>query len=145
MATRVLACVLRRGESHLLCRRPAHKRHGGLWEFPGGKVEPGETDFEAARREMAEELDVEVTAVGDVILAVTDPGSDFVIEFLDIEAVGEPKCLEHSDLAWGTMASLLGYELAPSDRRFVEWLLSQPTQENQPHRKGLTLPTLEKR
>ncbi|MEZ4416164.1 MAG: NUDIX domain-containing protein [Gemmatimonadota bacterium] len=126
MPTRVLACVLRRANQVLICRRPAHKRHGDLWEFPGGKVEPGESDLEAAQRELAEELGLDVTAVRGVAFSVTDPGSEFVIEFLDVEARGAPQCLEHSALAWPTVAELLSYELAPSDRRFAEWLLSRP-------------------
>ena len=56
---RVLATVIRRDGRLLVCQRPSHKRHGGLWEFPGGKVEPGESDLAASRRELAEELGVE--------------------------------------------------------------------------------------
>ncbi len=51
---RVIAAVIRRGPELLVCRRPAHKRHGGLWEFPGGKCEPGESDADTARRELLE-------------------------------------------------------------------------------------------
>ena len=47
---RVLAAVVRRDDRYLVCRRPAHKRHGGLWEFPGGKIHAGETLLGAARR-----------------------------------------------------------------------------------------------
>src|SRR5690606_20769929 len=61
---RVLAAVIRRDGRWLVCRRPAHKRHGGLWEFPGGKLEPGESLLEAATRELEEELAVRVTGVG---------------------------------------------------------------------------------
>ena len=56
---------------------------------------------------------------------VTDAGSDFLIEFLNVEAEGEPRCFEHSALAWVSLEELLAYELAPSDRRFAEWLLDQ--------------------
>ena len=47
---RVIAAVIGRADTLLLCQRPPHKRHGGLWEFPGGKLEPGESDADAARR-----------------------------------------------------------------------------------------------
>src|SRR5450432_2765139 len=73
--TRVVAAVIQRGDEYLICQRPAHKRHGGLWEFPGGKLEPGETTFDAATRELREELDVHVVAVGDLMLSIDDPGS----------------------------------------------------------------------
>ncbi len=119
---RVLAAVIARGDRYLVCRRPAQKRHGGLWEFPGGKLEPGEDDAEAARRELREELGVQVSSVGEEAFAVHDEGSPFLIAFVPVEIEGEPTCLEHSALAWATPAELLAYALAPSDRRFVEWL-----------------------
>jgi 8-oxo-dGTP diphosphatase len=66
MPIRVLASVIERDHRLLVCRRPLDKRHGGLWEFSGGKVREGESDLEAARRELREELAVEVTGVGAV-------------------------------------------------------------------------------
>src|SRR4051812_25705333 len=99
-ATRVVAAVIRRDGRFLICQRPAHKRHGGLWEFPGGKLERDETILEAARRELAEELGVKVTSVGGVQFSLMDPGSNFVIEFHPTEIGGEPQCIEHSNIAW---------------------------------------------
>ena len=106
----------------LVCQRPAHKRHGGLWEFPGGKLEAGETLLDAARREMAEELGVTTVSVEAPLFEVHDAGSAFVIEFVPTVIEGTPQCLEHSELAWARLEDLLTMELAPSDRRFVEWL-----------------------
>ena len=122
--TSVLAAVIERDGSYLVCQRPAHKRHGSLWEFPGGKVEAGETHFEAARRELAEELDVRVLSVGSAIFSVADPGSEFLIEFVPTAIHGSPKCLEHMDLRWMSLPDLPSLELAPSDRRFVDFLRS---------------------
>ncbi len=119
---RVLAAVIRRNGRMLLCRRPTHKRHGGLWEFPGGKIEPGESDLEAARRELREELGVYATGAGRVEMTVADAGSDFVIEFIPVNIEGEPACLEHSELAWLTPPEILALPLAPSDRTFAETL-----------------------
>jgi 8-oxo-dGTP pyrophosphatase MutT (NUDIX family) len=119
MPIRVLASVIERDHRLLVCRRPLHKRHGGLWEFPGGKVREGESDLEAARRELWEELGVEVTGVGPVAFSVPDPGSDFVIEFLPVAIRGEPECLEHMAVEWREEEELLSLPLAPSDRRYV--------------------------
>jgi mutator protein MutT len=122
--TFVLAAVVQRDDRYLICQRPSHKRHGGLWEFPGGKLEPGETHDHAARRELAEELDVHVQAVGAVLFSVADPGSHFVIDFVPVTIAGEPRCIEHSALQWLPLDELPRLDLAPSDRRFVEFLLS---------------------
>jgi len=119
---RVVAAVIRDGDRFLICQRPAHKRHGGLWEFPGGKCEAGETDKQAITRELAEELGVEVSAVGDALFSASDPGSPFVIAFLPVDIRGEPGCLEHAALAWVSRHEMTVYELAPSDARFVTFL-----------------------
>ncbi|BDU73741.1 (deoxy)nucleoside triphosphate pyrophosphohydrolase [Mesoterricola silvestris] len=118
----MVAAVAERDGRFLLCRRPAHKRHGGLWEFPGGKLEPGESPQDAARRELAEELGVEVLACGEALYAIEDPGSPFVIEFHRVAFAGEPVCLEHAALAWVDVLEMLRLELAPGDRRFAEVL-----------------------
>jgi mutator protein MutT len=116
---RVIAAVVSDGDRLLVCQRPPHKRHGGLWEFPGGKCEPGESDAAAARRELREELGVEVIDVAPEVLAVQDPGSPFLIVFLPVAISGTPVCHEHTALTWGTLSELAALPLAPSDRRYV--------------------------
>lgn len=103
----------------LVCQRPTHKRHGGLWEFPGGKMEPGEDDFTAVSRELREELDVEVVSVAGEVFRIQDQGSEFVIAFIPTTIAGEPRTLEHDSIAWVEIAELQGFELAPSDALFV--------------------------
>lgn len=120
---RVVAAVIERDGRLLLCRRPPGKRHAGLWEFPGGKLLPGETVAEAARRELAEELAVEALRTGDLLLELPDPGSPFVVEFHRVEIAGEPVALEHDALAWVRPADLDGMDLAPSDRAFARRFL----------------------
>jgi mutator protein MutT len=121
MPIRVVASVIQRQGRLLVCERPAHKRHGGLWEFPGGKIEPGESDLDAARRELGEELAVEVVRVGSVEFSVLDPGSDFQIDFLPVWIEGEPRCIEHTRIVWAGDDELRNLPLAPSDRRYVEF------------------------
>lgn len=116
----VLAAVIRRDGRYLLARRPAHKRHGGLWEFPGGKLEPGESWLEAARRELREELEVEVVVVGEPVFRRRDPGSPFEIVFVPVEIEGDPRAVEHQELRWVAADSLRALELAPTDRAFVD-------------------------
>jgi mutator protein MutT len=122
--TSVLAAVVKRDDKLLVCQRPVQKHHGGLWEFPGGKVELGETQSQAAQRELAEELGVAVTGVGTTMYSALEPGSQFMIEFVPVTIRGEPRCIEHLALRWLPLEDLPRLDLAPSDRGFVEFLLS---------------------
>jgi mutator protein MutT len=124
MPTPVVAAVIESNGRYLVCQRPTHKRHGGLFEFPGGKVNQDETVQEAVVREMREELDVEVTEVGDILFSVADPGSQFVIEFLQAEIRGTPRAVEHECVLWCTPPELLRLRLAPSDLAFVRRVLA---------------------
>jgi 8-oxo-dGTP diphosphatase len=124
---RVLAAVIRRDGRMLLCRRPAHKRHGGLWEFPGGKLEPGEDLLAAARRELDEELGLRATSIGDVLFDCHDPGSVFIIEFVEVVVEGEPVAHEHDELRWATAAEAAALPLAPADAAFVRSRADDPS------------------
>ena len=95
-----------------------------MWEFPGGKCDADESDTDAATRELAEELGLVATQVGEPLFSVRDPGSQFLIVFLPVSVTGEPHCLEHSALQWGTPAELSSLPLAPSDQQFVDYILS---------------------
>lgn len=119
---RVVAAVIRRNETLLVCQRPPHKQHGGLWEFAGGKCEPGESDHEAIARELHEELGITVTAVGLPCFAAHDPGSVYEIVFLPVEISGEPVAHEHAALGWFPVTTLRTMALAPSDAAFVNTL-----------------------
>ena len=121
---RVVAAVITRESDLLICQRAPGKRHGGLWEFPGGKCESGESDEAAIRRELREELGVDVLCVGQLDCAVHDPGSPYLIVFTPVTIVGEPTCREHIALRWSPLADLLGLPLAPSDRRYIEYRLA---------------------
>jgi 8-oxo-dGTP diphosphatase len=116
----VVAAVVRRGDRLLLCQRPAGKRHAGLWEFPGGKLLEGETLGDAARRELAEELSLEVVGLGRYLGRHADPGAAFAIHFVEVEVSGEPVSVEHEIVVWAPESELLDYPLAPGDRAFVE-------------------------
>jgi len=68
----VIAAVIVRGGRYLVGQRPDGKRHGGLWEFPGGKLDPGETLLHAARRELGEELGMGAVSVGEILYSASD-------------------------------------------------------------------------
>jgi mutator protein MutT len=117
-----VAAVVRREDRYLVGRRPDEKRHGGLWEFPGGKVDEGESLLQAARRELAEEMGLDVASLGEVLLTVGDPGAPYVIQFVEAVAHGEAEAREHSSVAWLTVDELRGVPLAPADERFAAFL-----------------------
>ena len=121
----VLAAIIRRDGYLLLCKRPSHKRHGDLWEFPGGKLLPGENLEDAAKRELHEELGVYVVKVGRRLFERQDPGSQFLIQFVEVTISGLPQPFEHEQLAWVLPTKLLSYDLAPSDRVFATALLKE--------------------
>lgn len=115
----VVAAVVERDGTYLLALRPGHKRHGGLWEFPGGKVASGESDADALERELAEELGVRVASVGAPLFRRRDPGTPFSIRFVRVEIQGDPRAREHDEVRWVPAAKLGDLPLAPVDRIFV--------------------------
>jgi mutator protein MutT len=119
----VIAAVVSRGDEFLVCRRSRERRYAGLWEFPGGKCEPGESISIAARRELREELGVNVIEVGAEEFTIHDPDSPFLIVFAPVQIAGEPQCREHIELRWGKLSDLVSLPLAPSDKRYVEFRL----------------------
>ena len=119
-AVTVVAAVVRRNGKVLVCRRPKGKRHAGLWEFPGGKVRTDESVEQAVKRELAEELRLTVDSVGETLFSAQDPGSPFVILFMETTVSGEPEPLEHDEVRWVRPDALSGLPLAPADRRFAE-------------------------
>ncbi len=120
--TPVIAAIIEKRGAVLVCRRPPHTRHGGFWEFPGGKIEVGESLLGAAKRELAEELGVEALSVGPIRLSVADPASKFVFQFVDVEIRGEPSAREHSAIRWVRVPDLLALPLAPSEHAFARML-----------------------
>ena len=118
----VVAGVVRRKGRLLLCQRPEGKRLGLLWEFPGGKVEAGETPEAALERELKEELNV-TTRTGRVldVLRVDDRnGGDLLLLFYESEIVsGEPETVECRALAWVLPEEAAAYDLAPADAAFA--------------------------
>lgn len=115
--TEVVAALIWQGERFMICQRPAHKARGLLWEFVGGKVEPGETKPAALIRECEEELAI-VVNVGDIFMEVTHEYPDLTVHltlFHATVAKGEPQMLEHNDIRWITPSEIPNYDFCPAD------------------------------
>lgn len=125
--TEVVAALIWRGNTFMICQRPAHKARGLLWEFVGGKVEVGETYEEALKRECREELDV-LLSVGDVFMDVVHKYPDMTVHltlFNSTIAEGEPKKLEHNDIRWITPQEIPNYEFCPADEEILEKIIER--------------------
>ena len=122
--TEVVAALIRDTDRVLICQRPAHKARGMLWEFVGGKVEPGKSREEALIRECREELAITIS-VGDIFTEVTHTYPDLTIHLTVFNAeitAGVPRKLEHNDLRWITADELDRYAFCPADQSIVEKL-----------------------
>ena len=120
--TEVVAALIWDGDTFMICQRPAHKARGLLWEFVGGKVEPGETGEEALIRECREELAVTVS-VGAVFMDVTHEYPDRAVHltlYHASSADGVPQKLEHNDIRWITPQQIPEYAFCPADVEILE-------------------------
>jgi 8-oxo-dGTP diphosphatase len=119
----VAVALVDRAGRVLVQQRPAGKQLAGLWEFPGGKVEPGETPEAALVRELSEELGIAVAP--DALRPLTfasEPLADrhlLLLLYLCREWEGEPQALDAVALAWHAPSSLRGLAMPPADLPFV--------------------------
>lgn len=114
----VAAALIWNGDRFMICQRPAHKGNGLLWEFVGGKAEPGETLEEALIRECKEELNVTVS-VGEKFIETEHQYPDIYVHLTVFNAqieAGEPELLEHNDMKWITPDEIGLYSFCPADK-----------------------------
>ena len=119
--TEVVAALIWQGNKFMICQRPAHKARGLLWEFVGGKVEPGETKAQALIRECREELAVTLS-VGDIFMDVVHEYPDLTVHLTLFNATiaeGEPVMLEHNDIRWITPNEIPNYNFCPADKEIL--------------------------
>lgn len=110
----VAAAVITRADGAvLIARRRPEKHHGGLWEFPGGKLEPGETPAACLVRELSEELGLAVE-VGAYLATGYDDGIELQGYRASIIA-GEPRLSDHDAVAWVAPTDLADYAMPPAD------------------------------
>ena len=122
--TEVVAALIWDGARFLICQRPADKPQGLLWEFAGGKVEPGESRQQALIRECQEELAVTLD-VGEVFMDVIHKYPDLTVHLTLFHAAihkGIPQKLEHNDIRWITVDEIDQYAFCPADEEILRRL-----------------------
>lgn len=121
----VVAGVMERANRILICQRKQGGRHSLKWEFPGGKVEPGETPAAALRRELREELAIEAS-IGEELARYDVRYSDgpvIHLIFLRVaEFTGEPRNLQFEQIVWESPARLRRYDFLEGDLAFLRIL-----------------------
>ena len=125
--TDVVAALIWNKGRFMICQRPENKSRPLLWEFVGGKVEPGETKEQALIRECKEELDI-IIEVCDVFTEVFHEYPDITIRLTVFNtriAEGTPKLIEHNDLKWIKPDEIPQYEFCPADVGVLEEIVRQ--------------------
>lgn len=123
--TEVVAALIWDNDKFMICQRPAHKARGLLWEFVGGKVEPGETKEQALIRECQEELAITLS-VGEVCMDVIHEYPDLTVHLTLFNAAiakGEPQKLEHNDIQWISPSEIQNYEFCPADEEILKRII----------------------
>lgn len=123
--TEVVAALIWDNGKFMICRRPKNKARGLLWEFVGGKVEPGESKAQALIRECREELAVTLS-VGDVFMDVIHEYPDITVHLTLFNAQiaqGVVQMLEHFDIRWITPDEIPNYDFCPADDEILKRIM----------------------
>jgi 8-oxo-dGTP diphosphatase len=123
----VTAAVIRRADTILLARRPEGSHFAGMWEFPGGKIDPGETPEECLARELLEEFGL-LADIGAFVTSTRFRHENGEIELLAYEArfaAGAPQLNSHDEIAWVPVHELLDKDLAPADVAIAEVVMGR--------------------
>ena len=136
----VAAALIENREGRLLiARRKQEISLGGYWEFPGGKIEPGESPAECIVRELREEMDMHIET-GDILAeTVHDYGNGKVVHLIGVRAIlvgGRVRLQYHDDIRWVTLSEIQDYLFAPADEAIVECLVHDDV-KIKPNRQGL--------
>lgn len=119
----VMAAVVEKDGKYMICRRGPGRRLEGVWEFPGGKLEIGETPEDGLARELREELNIE-TEIGPILdVQLESEFNEFIILYYRARITsGEPALTEHSEIKYVLPRELMEYEFSTADKKAAERL-----------------------
>lgn len=120
----VVAAIIVKDDKFLITRRAPGQKQEGLWEFPGGKIEVGESPEEALKRELNEELQIE-TVIGEYVEESIFEYPNVTVRLIAYKAKlisGEVKLTVHDKMEWIDISQVKNYEFAPADMPFINKL-----------------------
>ncbi len=123
----VVAAMMLKDSRVLLGQRPEGSSFAGVWEFPGGKIEPHESPEMALKRELNEELGI-VAEVKELCIASSHTYGDVNILLMIYKVqywTGEPRTLHHNDLKWVELSDVHNYDLPEANKKIVQQLISR--------------------
>ena len=118
----VVGAIIKDGDRYLVGQRAANKAQGGLWEFMGGKIEPGETPEQALARECREELALEIEnehIIDSVVHEYPEKTIRLTLISCSPKSGSIPKALEHQQIRWVTRSEMDALDFAPADRELI--------------------------
>lgn len=121
----VVGAIIKDGGRYLVGQRAAHKSQGGLWEFMGGKIEPGETPEQALARECREELALEIEnehIIDSVVHEYPEKTIRLTLISCSPKSGSIPRALEHQQIRLVTLDEMDTLDFAPADRELIEKL-----------------------
>lgn len=121
----VVGAVIKQGDKYLVGQRAAHKAQGGLWEFMGGKIEPGESPEEALARECREELNLEIQnerIIDSVVHEYPEKVINLTLIACEPKKGSLPTALEHQSIAWVAPDEMRTMPFCPADEELIEKL-----------------------
>lgn len=123
----VVAAIIEKDGKILICRRAENKTRALKWEFPGGKIEPGETPEQAVLRECREELDVGLCVKGEFMRVLHSyPDIEIQLTVFRTAIIGsDPRCIEHKEIRFVYPSELADFELCPADITVAEKIISE--------------------
>lgn len=120
----VVGALIEDNDKILLCKRMHKDQFGSMWEFPGGKVEDNEDKVEALKRELKEEIGIEID-VSDLVDIFEDeiPTMKIHVYLYNCSIIkGTPRCIECQDIKWVTLDEITKLNLAPADKKIAQYL-----------------------
>ena len=124
----VVGAIIKDGDRYLVGQRPANKSQGGMWEFMGGKIEPGETPEQALARECREELALEIEnerVIDSVVHEYPEKTIRLTLISCSPKTGSIPKALEHQQIRWVTRAEMDSLDFAPADRELIDVIFAE--------------------